>query len=54
VQPFRSPFKQGPVVEVTTRGANARRNATLAPPENLVGAVQMKGSAAMTPGSNAS
>jgi hypothetical protein len=53
--PFRSPFKQAPVVQVTTRdaNANARWNATLASPENLVGAVQMKGSAAMTPGSNA-
>ena len=53
--PFRSPFKQAPVVEVTTRdaNANARWNATLASPENLVGAVQMKGSAAMTPGSDA-
>jgi hypothetical protein len=52
--PFRSPFKQAPVVEVTTRDANAndRWNATLASPANLVGAVQMKGSAAMTPGSN--
>ena len=53
--PFRSPFKQAPVVQVSTRdaNANARWNATLASPATLVGAVQMKGSAAMTPGSNA-
>jgi hypothetical protein len=52
--PFRSPFKQDPVVVVSTRdaNANARWNATLASPAALVGAVQMKGSAAMTPGSN--
>ena len=54
--PFRSPFKQAPVVQVTTRdaNANARWNATLASPSALAGAVQMKGSAAMTPGSNSS
>jgi hypothetical protein len=53
--PFRSPFKQSPVVEVTTRDANAnsRWNATLASPASLAGAVQMTGSATMTPGSNA-
>ena len=51
--PFRSPFKQKPVVEVSTdANANARWNGTLASPTNLVGAVQMKGSATMTPGSN--
>jgi hypothetical protein len=53
--PFRSPFKQAPVVEVTTRdaNANARWSATLVSPANLAGAVQMTGTAAMTPGSNA-
>jgi hypothetical protein len=52
--PFRSPLKQAPVVQVSTRdaNANARWTGTLASPANLVGAVQMKGSAAMTPGSN--
>ena len=52
--PFRSPFKQAPVVAVSTRdaNANARWSATLASPASLVGAVQMKGSATMTPGSN--
>ena len=50
--PFRSPFKQAPVVEVDTRDANvnARWNGTLASPSSLAGAVQMKGSAAMAPG----
>jgi hypothetical protein len=52
--PFRSPFKQAPVVEVTRdANANSRWNATLTSPANLAGAVQMKGSAAMTPGANA-
>jgi hypothetical protein len=52
--PFRSPLKQAPVVQVTTRdaNANARWTGTLASPSALAGAVQMKGSAAMTPGSN--
>ena len=52
--PFRSPFKQAPVVQVSTRdaNANARWSGTLASPASLVGAVQMHGSAAMTPGSN--
>jgi hypothetical protein len=50
--PFRSPLKQAPVVQVTTRDANARWSGTLASTANLAGAVQMKGSAAMTPGSN--
>ena len=50
--PFRSPFKQAPVVEVSTDDANAnsRWNGTLASPANLAGAVQMAGSATMTPG----
>ena len=53
--PFRSPFKQAPVVRVDTRdaNANARWSGTLASPASLVGAVQMHGSAAMTPGSSA-
>ena len=52
--PFRSPLKQAPVVQVTTRdaNANARWSGTLVSPASLAGAVQMKGSAAMTPGSN--
>ena len=51
--PFRSPMKQAPVVQVSTRDANvnARWHGTLASPSSLAGAVQMKGSAAMTPGS---
>ncbi len=54
-QPFRSPFKQAPVVEVSTRdaNANARWSGTLASPASLAGAVQMRGTAAMTPGANA-
>ena len=50
--PFRSPFKQSPVVEVDTRdvNVNARWNGTLASPSSLSGAVQMKGSASMAPG----
>ena len=53
--PFRSPMKQAPVVQVTTRdaNANARWHGTLTSPSNLAGAVQMTGSIAMTPGSNA-
>ncbi len=52
--PFRSPFKQDPVVEVSTGdvNANTRWNGTLASPVSLVGAVQMQGLATMTPGSN--
>ena len=52
--PFRSPLKQDPVVEVTRAdgNANSRWNGTLASPASLVGAVQMTGAAAMTPGSN--
>lgn len=51
--PFRSPMKQDPVVEVTRRDANvnARWHGTLASPSALAGAVQMKGSVAMSPGS---
>jgi hypothetical protein len=53
--PFRSPFKQAPVVQVTSTdaNANARWGGTLVSPAALAGAVQMKGTAAMTPGSNA-
>lgn len=52
--PFRSPLKQAPVVQVSARDANvnSRWHGTLASPSALAGAVQMKGSAAMTPGSN--
>jgi hypothetical protein len=53
--PFRSPFKQEPVVQVSAGdvNANARWNGTLATPVDLAGAVQIKGTATMTPGSNA-
>jgi len=53
--PFRSPFKQAPVVQVSAGDANvnSRWNGILATPASLAGAVQMKGSATMTPGSNA-
>lgn len=52
--PFRSPFKQAPVVQVSAGdvNVNSRWNAMLASPASLAGAVQMKGSATMTPGSN--
>jgi hypothetical protein len=52
--PFRSPFKQDPVVEVSTGdvNVNSRWNGTLASPASLAGAVQIRGSVAMTPGSN--
>jgi hypothetical protein len=52
--PFRSPFKQQPVVQVSAGdvNVNSRWNGTLATPASLAGAVQMKGSATMTPGSN--
>lgn len=50
--PFRSPIKQDPVVAVSAHdvNANARWNGTLVSPANLAGAVQMQGSASMTPG----
>ena len=53
--PFRSPMKQEPVVQVTTNGANvnSRGHGTLASPSNLAGAVQMTGQISMSPGSNA-
>jgi hypothetical protein len=53
--PFRSPFKQAPVVRVSEGDVNAnmRWNAVLATPAGLAGAVQINGVATMTPGSNA-
>ena len=53
--PFRSPFKQEPVVRVSQGDVNAnlRWNGVLATPAGLAGAVQIKGVATMTPGSNA-
>jgi hypothetical protein len=53
--PFRSPLKQDPVVQVTTNDANvnSRWHGTLASPSNLAGAVQMTGQASMTPGPSA-
>jgi hypothetical protein len=53
--PFRSPLKQEPVVQVTTHDANvnSRWHGTLASPSNLAGAVQMTGQISMSPGSNA-
>jgi hypothetical protein len=53
--PFRSPLKQAPVVQVSARDANAnsRWHGTLTSPSALAGAVQMKGSAAMSPAGNA-
>ena len=52
--PFRSPMKQDPVVQVSAGdvNANSRWSGTLASPANLAGAVQMKGSATMTPSSS--
>ena len=53
--PFRSPMKQDPVVQVSNGDANvnARWHGTLASPSNLAGAVQMSGSVSMSPNSNA-
>jgi hypothetical protein len=53
--PFRSPLKQEPVVQVSTNDANvnSRWHGTLASPSNLAGAVQMTGQVSMSPGSNA-
>ena len=53
--PFRSPMKQAPVVQVSARDANvnARWHGTLTSPSNLAGAVQMTGQISMTPASNA-
>ena len=54
--PFRTPMKQDPVVQVTDRDANvnSRWHGTLASPSNLAGAVQMTGSVSMSPNSNTS
>jgi hypothetical protein len=51
--PFRSPLKQAPVVQVSARDANinTRWHGTLSSPSALAGAVQMKGAVAMAPGS---
>ena len=53
--PFRSPMKQAPVVQVSARDANvnARWHGTLTSPSNLAGAVQMTGQISMSPGSSA-
>ena len=53
--PFRSPLKQDPVVQVTTKDANvnSRWHGTLASPSTLAGAVQMSGQVSMVPGSSA-
>ncbi|HVE77401.1 MAG TPA: hypothetical protein VNA89_00950 [Gemmatimonadaceae bacterium] len=52
--PFRSPFKKDPVVEVNTGdvNVNSRWNGALVSPASLAGAVQIRGTATMTPGSN--
>jgi hypothetical protein len=52
--PFRSPLKQDPVVQVTTHDANvnSRWHGTLASPSSLAGAVQMTGQVSMAPGSS--
>ncbi len=48
--PFRSPFKQDPVVEVSRdANQNARWRGSLVTPSGLSGAVQINGSAEMTP-----
>src|SRR3954465_12197589 len=52
--PFRSPMKQDPVVQVSARDANgnSRWQGTRASPSSLAGAVQMTGSISMAPGSS--
>ena len=52
--PFRSHSTPTPVVELTTVDPNliSRWHASIASPADLAGAVQMSGSASMTPGSN--
>ncbi len=49
--PFRSPLKSEPVVQVTRNDANrnSRWHGQLTTPSNLAGAVQMTGQIAMTP-----
>lgn len=53
--PFRSPMKQDPVVQVSARDANvnSRWHGTLTSPSTLAGAVQMTGSVSMSPSANA-
>lgn len=48
-----NPFRQAPAVEVSAKdeNLNSRWHANLASPATLAGAVQMSGSASMTPGS---
>jgi len=48
-----NPFRHDPAVEVSTKdeNLNSRWHANLASPADLAGAVQMSGSASMTPGS---
>lgn len=48
-----NPFRQDPAVEVSAKdeNLNSRWHANLASPAELAGAVQMSGSASMTPGS---
>jgi hypothetical protein len=52
--PFRSPFKQQPVVQVSTGdvNSNSRWHGSLTSPASLAGAVQINGTATMTPGSS--
>ena len=47
-----NPFRQEPAVQVSTKdeNLNSRWHANLASPADLAGAVQMSGSASMTPG----
>jgi hypothetical protein len=49
-----NPFRHDPAVEVSTKDEhlNSRWHANLASPADLAGAVQMSGSASMTPGSH--
>ena len=53
--PLRSPIKQDPVVQVSSRDANAnsRWHGTLTSPSALAGAVQMTGQISMAPAENA-
>lgn len=52
--PFRNPLRQAPVVDLGSvdPNVNARWSGTLASPADLAGALQMKGSVSMTPGSH--
>jgi hypothetical protein len=53
--PFRSPLRHAPVVQVNTRDANvnSRWHGELTSPSSLAGAVQMNGQISMTPDRNA-